>query len=141
MLDKLLNLIKRPQNKSVSIQTDELLARFVFSSSHFNSKRVKHAAFMPHKGEVSVFRVSNLSENDIWDIGVNHVGAMRGKSPKSRADIHAAKVINTGLSVVAETSNHKLHANIIDWPEGRDDQLDLAMELANSSKLYLRKVS
>lgn len=100
---------------------------------------MKHAAFMPHKGEVSVFRISNLSEKDIWDIGINHVGVMRGGNPpKARADIFVAEVKNTGLNVVSETSNHELHANIIDWPEGRDDQLNLATELANASKFYIR---
>lgn len=49
---------------------------------------VKTGAFMPHKGSVSVFRTINLTEDEIWDIGINKIEATRsdGRSLKARGD-------------------------------------------------------
>jgi len=118
------------------ISAEENLSRFIFSSSHFNAAGAKHAAFMPRNGETSVFCTSSISEDEIWDIGESVVGINIEPSLKARADIICNEVRKTGLDVISETSTHPLHANITNWPEERDEQLELAIELANTSKFH-----
>ena len=59
----------------------EKLTRFIFSKRHFSveKKVVKYAAFMPppDSEDLSVFRISSLSEGEVWAIG-------RGKRPRGK---------------------------------------------------------
>ena len=50
--------------------------------------RVKHEAFLPHKNseDLSVFRISGLSENQVWVIGREYV-QQGGRPIKARADL------------------------------------------------------
>ena len=116
-----------------SISTLENLSRYIFSKSHFNATGAKYAAFMPRNGETSVFRISDIPDDEIWDIGENHVGENIEPSLKGRADIVCSDVKRIGLDVVPETSNHPLHANIVSWPAEKDAQLELAIMLAKTS--------
>ena len=119
-----------------SVSTEEITGRFIFSSSHFNSLGAKYAAFMPRNGETSVFCISSISNDEIWDIGVNHVGKNMEPSLKARADIICGRVQEIGLDVISETSTHPLHANIINWPIERDEKLELAIDLAKASTFH-----
>ncbi len=119
---------------------DENLSRFIFSKSHFNKTGAKHAAFMPRNAETSVFQVSNISEDEIWDIGVEHVGENMDPSLKARADILSGIVREIGLEIVPETSKHILHANITNWPTEKEDQLELAIDLAQASTLHIKPI-
>lgn len=59
--------------EALAVADDELLARFVLSSSHFRSKdqTVKPDAFMPHKDrlDLSLTRHLGLTASEIWQIG------------------------------------------------------------------------
>lgn len=125
----------RAPNVSRNVAPNEPLARYIFSSRQFNSTQVKTAAFIPRDGEVSVFRTLGLNEDEIWDIGNNHVAPLSNRKLKARGDTAVNHAINIKLTVEAETSNHPLHANINNWPDDRADQLALALDLANSATL------
>ena len=88
---------------------------------------------MPRNEETSVFCISSISEEEIWSVGVNHVGKNMVPSLKARADIICGRVQEIGLDVFSETSSHPLHANITNWPLERDEKLELAIVLAKSS--------
>ena len=134
MLKEFLAKVLLRKERSVSIE--ENTGRFIFSSSHFNSLGAKHAAFMPRNGETSVFCISSISNDEIWDIGVNHVGKNMEPSLKAHADIICGRVQEIGLDVISETSSHPLHANITHWPMERDEKLALAIDLAKASTFH-----
>ena len=131
---------KRARVEVLAVGSEELISRFVFSSQHFsrNPTRVKQAAFLPNsEGKTSVFRISGLAENDIWAIGIHHVGRARGKNPHGRADVVTNDVLAQGLAVTPETSTHPLHADIQGWPVEKEKQKLLAMELAARARPVL----
>jgi hypothetical protein len=83
------------------IASDETLARFIFSSSHFSreNNRVKHNAFMPAPdGKTSVFRTKDLDGAAVWAIGEG-VAKTRSQPLHARADITAGEVARAKLTV------------------------------------------
>lgn len=122
------------------VRPEENLTRYILHANHFSIlyKRVKYAAFMPApNGETSVFRISNLTDNEIWEIGDREVTQKRNKPLLGRADILAFHVLNNKLEIIPD-NNPPRHANIIGWPREKSEQKLVAMELAESSQLYLR---
>lgn len=122
------------------VAPSELVARFLLYSNCYASlaKRVKYPAFLPARDmNTSVFRVSTLSENEIWKIGKDDVAKKREKKLHGRADIKAKDILEVGLAVEPETSSHPLHANIVNWPLEKQKQNLFAMKLAERAKLCL----
>ncbi len=122
----------------VRINTSEDLARFIFSRSQFSpsNKRVKYSAFMPLNKCLSVFRISGLSEHQVWEIGET-VETQRELQLLARADINASSVNGTGLEIDAD-DNPPLHANIVGWPEEHSAVILKAKELAEKAELRLK---
>lgn len=121
------------------VDPGENLARYILHKSHFSSqqKRVKYAVFMPAPtGETSVFRISNLSEDEIWEIGRRDVAQKREMPLLGRADISAFYVFNKNLKIIPDNIPPR-HANIIGWPEEKSAQKLIAMELAENARLHL----
>lgn len=97
---------------------------------------MKYGAYMPApNGETSVFRTSNLSDGEIWDIGYKYVAEPSMRSLYARGDTTAATIRKTGLDIVPETTPHPLHSNIVKWPSEKDEQKMLAVEIANQATL------
>jgi hypothetical protein len=123
-----------------NVRSDEKLARFVFSKNHFkpSDRTVKYAAFMPpsQNKKTSVFCVSGLSEEEIWEIGNRDVAQIRQKPLLGRGDILVLHVQKTGLNVNID-NNPPRHANIIGWPEEHSAQILKAIELAKNAQLHL----
>lgn len=85
---------------------------------------------------LSVFCVSGLSENAIWEIGEN-VGNQSDRKLLGRADIAALPVYDAGLSIDRNDIPFR-HANIIGWPD-EDSAIKLAaIELAQKAELSLK---
>lgn len=85
---------------------------------------------------MSVFCVSGLSENAIWEIGEN-VGNQSDRKLLGRADIAALPVYEAGLSIDRNDIPFR-HANIIGWPD-EDSAIKLAaIELAQKAELSLK---
>lgn len=123
------------------ISSTEPLARYIFQSGHYNSsqRRVKYAAFMPapKNRETSVYRISGLSDIEIWDIGNRFVSTLSGRPLLGRADILTEHVLKNGLRVQSVPEPHQRHANITNWPEEPSKQKSIAIELANRAILCL----
>lgn len=125
---------------SDQVRPEENLTRYILHKNHFTilHKRVKYAAFLPApNGETSVFRVSGLDDNAIWEIGDKEVAIGRGIPVLGRANILASRVFSRTLKIVPDDSPPR-HANITGWPEEKSEQKLIAMELAEDALLYLR---
>jgi len=105
-------------NQKNKISSKEATTRYIFNDRHYaeTKKRIKYPAFMPKKGETSVFRISNLDDQQIWDIGENYVAPISSRTLLARGDLIALDIFDEGLEIEADTKNHKLHANIVGWP-------------------------
>ena len=88
---------------------------------------------MPDKKnrETSVFRISGVSEEQIWHIA-SEVATIRNKQLFGRADILASKVFSKELQVVPKEPPPK-HANIVGWPDDPSLTLSIAQELADEA--------
>lgn len=110
------------------VDDDEALARFLTSSSLFNTLMVKPAAFLPNpkNGETSVFRHAAEPLDALWEIGAAHVAGDR--TLHGAAVFKARHVREAGLEVKAHEPPPK-HANIVDWPvAGVDQQMTKAAQ-------------
>lgn len=125
----------------VSISISEELAKFIFNKSQFSSSnnRVKYSVFLPPPNRrLSVFRISGLSVQEVWEIGET-VGLLRAipLSPLARADIKASSVLDAELEIDADDIPPR-HANIVGWLE-EDSAIKLkAIELAEKAQLHLK---
>lgn len=121
------------------ISPTETLSRFILQKNWYrpSNNSVKHAAFMPNpnNGETSVFRISGITNEEIWDIGDREVAPKIGKPILGRADINASNVTATGLKVIPNEPPER-HADIVDWPSERSEQKMIALELAAEAQFY-----
>jgi len=118
-----------------SIEIDEKLARFLFQRKWIRAdKTVKPNAFIPKDLRLSVTRHKNIGEDEIWKIGCG-VGVKRDKAILGRADLIVLDVRNLSLNVesVVEDDNNN-HAEIINWPENKNEIKMKALEIAVLSK-------
>ncbi|MDX2415851.1 MAG: hypothetical protein QNK19_00100 [Xanthomonadales bacterium] len=118
----------------------EQIARYILSKRYFSvsNRAVKYGAYLPApNGEASVYRISNISEKQIWDIGREYVAVPSMRTLYARGDTTATVVTKTGLEIVPETTKHSLHANIVNWPSEKHEQKMLALEIANKAELAM----
>jgi hypothetical protein len=123
-----------PSGLPEQVADGEILARFLTSSSQFNSKMVKPSAFLPEPNarETSVFRHDSEPRDILWEIGNEH--AAQGRTIHGAAMVKAGDARVVGLSVIAYEPPPR-HAAIGNWPWIEDDpELRRAQhkELANS---------
>jgi len=122
----------------------EVLSRFIMQTNWYrlSDNCVKYAAFMPNpkNGETSVFRISGISERDIWKIGDREVGVLRNKPVLGRADIVPSFVFTKSLKVVPSEPPVR-HANIVGWPEEKSEQTLIALQLAAEAIFHKKQVS
>ncbi|MFW6180388.1 MAG: hypothetical protein ACOC8N_01470 [Spirochaetota bacterium] len=94
-----------------------------------------------HKGQTSIFRIKDLSENEIWDIGALIEGECERRL-KARGDININEIVKnrngTNLEVIPSTDFHERHADIVNWPEDKVEQRIIASELAMKAILRIR---
>jgi len=128
-----------PSGLSDVVDDEEDLARFLMSSSHFNSMAVKHAAFLPKEGETSVFRHGSELREQLWQIAANHVPGDR--TLHGAAIVKARHVRAARLDVVASEPPPR-HANIVGWawsasdPEmGKAERKEQALLVAQHAEL------
>ena len=123
----------------MNVPPDEILARFIFSKSHFSvtNKEVKFKAFTPpsNSEDLSVYRISGLSESEVWAIGKEYVQGER--TLRARADLSAEVVYENNLEVISDPDIHELHANITPFPADKRSRDHIARNLALASKLIV----
>ena len=121
------------------------LTRFIFSRRHCSveNKRVKYGAFLPLLNpetsalEVSVYRISGLTDEQIWIVGDTEVAQPSSRTLYARGDLTVATVERDQLRVAADDLL-KLHANIIGWPEEESEKKSIAIELAANALLRVK---
>jgi hypothetical protein len=125
------------------VTDEEDLARFLVSSSQFNTKVVKHGAFLASLNEVtSVFRHGSEPRNALWEIGLTHAAGAR--------TLHGAAIVKTHdvravpLEVAADEPPAR-HAEIRGWVVNNNDpdlqkaqRKQQAMEIASKAVLLMR---
>ena len=102
------------------VADEEDLARFLTSSSHYNTTAVKPSAFMPNpkNGETSVYRHGADPLEGLVMIAREEIGAER--KVHGAAIVKAAAVRTAQLEVRAGEPPPR-HADIIGWPWSADD--------------------
>lgn len=120
---------------------EENLARFLRSSSYFNTTMVKPAAFLPNSKnrQTSVFRHGATPVVALVRIAQDRIPS--GVTIHGAAICSAERVRSSILDVIAEEPP-PLHANIVGWPVHANDpelqkaeQKERATLLASSSTL------
>ncbi len=92
----------------------------------------------PANLKLSVYRIDQLSEFNIWRIGGKV--ARKTQPPRNlhgRADIKALQILKTGLRIFPDNVPPR-HANIINWPDEKSEIIEIALELAANASLVLR---
>ena len=136
--------IQSSHDPKAAIGDDEKLARYIFSARHFSREklRVKAEAFMPSRGEVSVFRIDGLGEAATWEIG-SDVAMKREQTLYARGDtktdeIRKIRVDEIRLEIVPDEPPPR-HANIVGWPENdKPRQKIIALQIAATATLVLK---
>lgn len=141
---KVTNLQKN-LSENVQIKTlrkGELISRFIFSSRQCSGGRVNYAAFLPpsERLEISVYRIQDLSEEEIWEIDNQYVSGLRGKTSYGRADLNIDLLDNLNLTIDPNGTPHPRHANVY-FSEGmlKENLKLIAMKLADASIFVPRK--
>jgi len=132
-----------PKRGSVpkEINGQETIARYITSKNWYSRKKniVKPQAFMPPPDLIlSVFRIDNLSEPEIWKIGFEKV-ISKMNQPRNlhgRADIQALNIVENNLQIDPDNTPPR-HASIIGWPGLKEERKSIAQELAAKASLSL----
>lgn len=122
----------------MNVPRGEKLTRFLYSGSFSTEKQeVKYRGFIPQKRSpehISVYRISLLTESEIWEIGRQYVQTQR--KIRARADFLSDVVYDQdNLKVILDPTPHELHANITPIPIDREDRDEILRELARLSTL------
>ena len=122
-----------------NISHSEDLTRYILNHHYIRSnKTVRWNALIPNRdGETSVYRITGISDTEIFEIGEMFVANLIGKPLLGRTDIGVLKIFKQRLNVRPEPSPHPRHANIYGWPDERPEQRLIAMELAAEAQLHL----
>lgn len=86
-----------------------------------------------------MFWIDRLPEVQIWNIG-DLAGRNRGKPAVARADVSSRSVNEIKLTIEADPGPHPRHVNVGPWPESKDEQKALALDLCAKSKLSVRAI-
>jgi hypothetical protein len=123
------------------VASQEPLARFLTSSSHYNSSVVKPPAFLPNPndGKTSVFRHDAEPRDALEAMGRNEVAedrSLHGAAIITAAEVRAAKLEVTAAEPLP------LHADIEGWPWmqgdrefGKAESKEKALLLAQKAQL------
>jgi len=114
------------------VNPDEIVTRFMTGTRIRNYVRadntVKHQAFLPSPSDncTSVFRTDDLYTEEIIEIGhkVN-------KQLLGYVNFIASIIYEAGLDF-DPNDNPPKHADIIEWPDNKEDKIKLATQIANS---------
>jgi hypothetical protein len=129
---------KTPSTADI-VGANEILSRYIFSTRYFSRSplRVKAEAYMPSRGEVSVFRINGLSEIAIWEIG-SDIARKRDRTLHARGDTKASDVMKLALEILPNEPPPR-HAALVGWPENdKARQKLIALQVAAVATLVLK---
>ena len=137
---------RRERPLSVEIRDGEEFSRFILNRRHFSveKKRVKANALLPMTNkatgrlETSTHRVAGLNDQEIWNLGYDHVeNAANKRIIKARGQGPFALVSASGLSCDVNGPPYPRHVDVIGWPQDKDGQLMKATEIADKLTLVV----
>jgi hypothetical protein len=113
------------------VNPSEPVSRFLLKGDvRPDGKTIKYSAFMPPPNlRLSVFLVSNLSDQQVWELAVKNVEPVRGPVI-GRGNLSVSQVVARRLNVSPDVDPASKHANVVNWPEDRDERATIAKELA-----------
>lgn len=121
------------------VQDEEDLARYLASSSHFNTTMVEPAAFLPKDGETSVFRHGSEPRERLWQIARDYAV---GDRTLHGAAIFKARHARAARLDVAASEPPPRHANVVSWASsasdpdmGKAEQKEQALLIAQHAEL------
>ena len=116
------------------VRVKGLLARFAVESKKLNASEVKPKLFEPNrKSELSVSYIEGLECAEISQRGVD-VAKKQGKERLyGWAEISEETVLKANLTIDRD-DDPPGHANIIDWPEKKDERIEKQIFLAQNSE-------
>jgi len=118
------------------VTSNEPLTRYIYSRKLYGGGKVKHGAFWPKNGEVSIYRIKGWSATEVGDEGMK-IGEQRGLSLKGRGDFQWGRLEGKVIVRIYPDPPPSRHANIRDFPQPREKVQEQATILANESKLVL----
>ena len=131
----------------MNISPDEKLTYFISSRSGFapTKEEVKARAFAPTKkspNELSVYRISLLTENQVWEIGKKYVEdkiKIKARAVFSASIFHENQLFREkNIKVIPAPHPHERHANITPIPTIIEDRDEIFDELALLCELVVR---
>lgn len=105
--------------------------------------RVKYAAYSPMRNkekarlETSIFKIDGLNAEQIAGLG-EFVAAERKKPWFGHSELKVMVIEAEKMQVESTPEYHPLHGDIIQWPEDKAEQKEIAIRLAKAAKLHLR---
>lgn len=132
--------VRSPHNLKATVEENEKLARYIFSTRHFvrQPPRVKAEAYMPTRGEVSVFRIDGLDQAAIWEIG-SDIARKRVRTLYARGDTRAKDARRGGLDILSDEPPPR-HANLVGWPDNdKPRQKLIALQIASVATLVVKE--
>jgi hypothetical protein len=81
--------------------------------------------------------VQGLTDGEIWALGDEYINLPLGSALLARAELSVEQITAIGLHVESAEPPPR-HANIMDWPMGKDERMSKAQELAAVAILQLR---
>ncbi|EAQ81990.1 hypothetical protein [Blastopirellula marina] len=121
------------------VADEELLARFITQRSQFRSsdETVKPDLFIPYRHvELSVTRHDQPGPIDLWQVGRDVVSERESAALCGRSDVTAIHCRIGPLTVSPDpilppaSPTNPNHANILGFPEKKEDQKALAIQIA-----------
>jgi hypothetical protein len=111
----------------------ETVSRYLFEGNIRSSDNtIRHSAFIPPSSlKLSVFRIYDLADNDIWNLAVEKVEPYRKEAGTviGRGDLLVSTVIQENLRVIPDSAPSR-HADVCGWPDDRDERVTIAKVLA-----------
>ena len=122
------------------VNFSETVSRFLIRDNiKASDNAIRHAAFLPpaHNLKISVFRIYDLSVQEIWHLAVEKVEPHRGKVT-GRGDLTVSAITEEKLRVVPDEESTSRHADIVGWPDDRDLRATIAKVLAAKASLFMK---
>ena len=120
------------------VEESELLARVILNSGEFRkgNNTIKPQAFIPYRHvELSVNRHRDCSNEEMWTL-CRQVASARDKQLYGLTNILAENCRQIELDVVkAPIAGNPNHANVVGYPEAKEDQILLGQKLADNASL------
>lgn len=124
-----------PEADGNPLEGDEIVARFAYDTADTKGTNIRPGTFLPmfeaeySRLETSVCRTKACPESRQWELA-----KLRGKPARCKADVPVSVIAAQGLQcVAAPVKDYDEHAVILGWPDDKDAQKAITLELRKAS--------